>query len=79
MSVKYGVLLDKNQVFSRTYPLMAEGLRLSNDRRNSLPGSHPYKDSGKRTSWLTKSEQDDLKRNLRTTYAEVISLFNAVL
>jgi len=77
-SVKYGVLLDENQVFSKTYPLIAEGFRLSNDRRNSLPGSHPYKDSGKRTSWLIKSEQDNLKRNLKTTYAKIISLFNAV-
>jgi hypothetical protein len=72
--IKYGVLLDKNQHFSKTYPLIAEGLRVSNDRRNSLPGSHPYKPGGPKTSWLTRKEQNGIKARLKITYEEITKL-----
>ena len=79
-AIDYGVLLDKNQVFPRVYPRIANGLRLSNDRRNSLRESHPYcKRSGKRTTWLTKGEQDKLKKKLKESYQEIIKLLSGVL
>jgi hypothetical protein len=72
--INYGRLLAKNQLFSKTYPLIAEGLRVSNDRRNSLPGSHPYKMSGDKTSWLTKKEQNNIKAKLKDAYEEIMKL-----
>jgi len=69
--VKYGTLLDSKQIFALTYPLIADGLRICNDRRNNLPGSHPYKESGTKTSWLTKPEQRELVKKLKVVYEEI--------
>jgi len=77
--VKYGHLLDRNQIFSKTYPTLAEGLRESNKRRNSLPGSHPYEETGRRTSWLSSNEQADMRNKLRSSYQEVVRVFSTVL
>jgi len=75
--VKYGVLLDAKQIFALTYLSIADGLRICNDRRNNLPGSHPYKESGAKTNWLTKPEQHKLVTELKVVYEEIIKVVDS--
>jgi hypothetical protein len=74
--VSFGVLLAKRAPFDQTYPVITEGFREMNDRRNRLPGSHPYAESGLRTRFLTKNEQNQLIARLKVAYQEVINNFN---
>jgi len=70
--VNYGSLLDKNKAFAKTYPLIAKNLKLCNDRRNNLPGAHPYDSSGKNTRYLNHQEQNGVFKKLKTVYSEII-------
>jgi hypothetical protein len=72
--VKYGTLLDPNQIFAQNYPVIALAFKACNDRRNSLPGSHPYEDNGVETRWLDKSERDNLANLLKPAYTEIIHI-----
>jgi len=59
--VNYGVLIGKTSKFGTRYPAIAKSLRAAHDRRNKLPGSHPYdKKGGSKNKWLTKKERDKL-------------------
>ena len=70
--IKYGVLLDPNKAFSKAYPVIAEGLRCCNRRRNNLLEAHPYKRDSKKTTWLQKKEQDEIVKKLRAAYKEMV-------
>lgn len=72
--VKYGVLLDPNQAFAKSHLSVARILRTCNERRNSLPGSHPYEEGGDRTRWLTKKEQNKIAKDLVVAYQEIIQI-----
>jgi len=57
--VDYGILLAAGNPFDRAYPEATAALRMLHDRRNKLPGSHPYdKKGGAKNKWLTKNERD---------------------
>ena len=59
--VDYGSLIDENKPFNKEYPLIANSLRAVHNRRNKLPGSHPYhKKGGAQNKWLTISERNSL-------------------
>ncbi|GMQ83568.1 MAG: hypothetical protein BMS9Abin06_0303 [Gammaproteobacteria bacterium] len=59
--VDYGVLLEARAPFGTAYPVAATALRAIHDRRNRVPGSHPYdKKGGTKNEWLTKRERDSL-------------------
>ena len=74
----FGNLLDRNTAFSRAFPTMSAALRDGNDRRNSIPGSHPFETkSGKRTRRLRVRERDDLNGKFSVAYSEIITFVNA--
>lgn len=70
----YGVLLG-NSNFKLAYPILQDGLQKTHNRRNSVPGSHPYdKKTGNKASPLKKKEQKTLKLYLDNTYNEIIKI-----
>ena len=75
--IDFGVLLDPNQVFPRSYPDIATPLRIANDRRNKIPGSHPYdKKTGLPTKYLRRGERDNLTAALTGAYKHVMNLLD---
>jgi len=78
--IKFGVLLDINQDFGRNHPNIATPMRNFNNRRNSLPGSHPYEvQSGTKTIYLTWKEQGRYAGQLSNLYSEIIILIESVI
>ena len=74
----FGRLLDKDTAFSRAFPTMSASLRAGNDRRNSIPDSHPFEfKSGKRTKRLRVRERDELKAKFTSAYGEIVTFVNA--
>ncbi|MCC6207508.1 MAG: hypothetical protein IT488_05090 [Gammaproteobacteria bacterium] len=74
--VDYGNLLAAGTPFSIAYPVAATALRTLHDRRNKLPGSHPYdKKGGTRNKWLTKRERDLLVPQVRVALDELATVF----
>jgi Reverse transcriptase (RNA-dependent DNA polymerase). len=59
--VKYGSLIAVGSPFDRQYPGEANLLRRVHNRRNQLPGSHPYDEKGGvKNRWLSKQERNFL-------------------
>ena len=57
--VKYGSLIAEYAPFDNHYPSEAKAFRILHERRNKLPGSHPYdQKGGGKNSWLKKNERD---------------------
>ena len=64
--VAYGSLVRKGKSFDKAYPSEAKAFRILHERRNNLPGSHPYdQKGGAKSKWLSKREQDSLIPKLR--------------
>ena len=75
--VKFGNLVDSNQPFAKRYPIIAEGLRDANSRRNTLPASHPYEiKGGSRARHLGRREQTGLTRRLSQSYQEILNFLS---
>ena len=73
--VDYGMTLQNTNPFSNAHPNIANAFRAMNDRRNKLPGSHPYeKKTAKQTRYLTAQERNQLVASLRIAYAELLAL-----
>jgi hypothetical protein len=73
--VKFGILISKNQPFSDNYPNIAPHFRLLHERRNKLPGSHPYDEKGgNQNKWLSKRERNALVSALKEGLNEIGSL-----
>jgi hypothetical protein len=71
--IKYGVLLDTNSAFSIAHPDIANPFRDVNDRRNKLPGSHPYDEKGgSQNKYLASPEQNFLRVRLQLAYESLI-------
>lgn len=74
-AVKFGALVDPNQAFAKAHPIVASAFAGANTRRNMLPGSHPYEQSGgKRTQHLRKKEQAKIGAELTKAYAEIVRI-----
>lgn len=59
--INYGTLIALGSNFDRNFSAISSDLRKLHDRRNALPGSHPYEArGGTRNHWLTKSERASL-------------------
>lgn len=72
-NVKYGNLLNKQNKFSNNYPKIANPLRKVNERRNKLPGSHPYDEKGgAQNKYLSSAEQYKLRLKLQAAYKNLI-------
>ena len=64
--VSYGNLISQGTPFDSSYPQVADTLRLLHDRRNRIPGSHPYaKKGGAQNRWLTEIEQRNMVPKLQ--------------
>lgn len=71
--IKYGVLLDPNAAFSVTHSDIAGPFREANNRRNKLPGSHPYDEKGgNQNKYLSSPEQNILRARLQLAYERMI-------
>jgi retron-type reverse transcriptase len=74
-AVKFGTMVDRNQPFAKAHPTIAYAFAIANARRNTLPGSHPYQQSGRqRTQYLKKKEQATIQGDLARAYAEIIGM-----
>lgn len=78
--IQFGSLMDVNKPFAKKYPVVAEAFREAHERRNFLPGSHPYATKGgARTQYLKKGERDNIAAKLFTAYSEIIKVFDVRL
>jgi hypothetical protein len=73
--IDFGVTLDGQNEFSRHHPVVANAFRDVNQRRNRLPGSHPYeRRSIRRTEYLRAAERSTLAASLAQAFTGVLSL-----
>jgi hypothetical protein len=73
--LEFGVMLDVNGAFARSYPVIATSFREMNSRRNSLPVAHPYeKKTAARTRYLRGRERDQFARRLGGAYGALIAV-----
>ncbi len=73
--VKYGSLIAKNSPLDNACPVIASNLREVHQRRNTLPGSHPYDEKGgAKNKWLTKKERDRLVPKIKKVFDEVAKI-----
>lgn len=69
---KYGKFLAPSSAFSHTHPLIATNLRDIHNRRNRLPGSHPYDErGGAQNKFLKKREQTALVIKVKLAFDEI--------
>jgi len=74
-AVQFGTLVDANQPFGKAHPSIASPFASANARRNTLPASHPYEQTGgKKTHHLRKREQAKIRAELTKAYAEVVRI-----
>ena len=70
--VDFGLLIQTGAPFDTSYPNEAGLLRDVHERRNQLPGSHPYdKKGGARNRFLRKAEQQPLLAKLGRIYTQL--------
>jgi hypothetical protein len=73
--VKYGSLILAGSPFDKQYSTEASQLRQIHNRRNQLPGAHPYNEKGgAKNRWLTKKEQKNLSLAVKKTLDKIISV-----
>lgn len=78
--ISFGTLLQATNAFSTSHTVIADVFRASNDRRNGIPGSHPYQTKGgAQTRYVTKKEKQSIRTGLGTAYREVINQFDPFL
>ena len=78
--IGFGSLLDKDKAFAKRHPAITAAFREVNERRNSLPGSHPYeKKGGVKARHLGKGEQTTLAKKLSVVYAEIIKIASPII
>jgi hypothetical protein len=71
--INYGVLISPGSPFDREYPAGAIPLRQIHNRRNQLPGSHPYDvKGGAKNRWLTKKERNNLAGAVKNSLDQII-------
>lgn len=71
--IPLGNLLYSDKPLSRNWSMICDPLRQANNRRNTLPSSHPYdRKTGKKNSYLSSSEQKELLCKLAGAYKEMM-------
>ncbi|MFK7824502.1 MAG: RNA-directed DNA polymerase [Oligoflexales bacterium] len=77
---KYGHFLDPGKSFAKHHPQLVELLGKINDRRNILPGSHPYAEKGTAyTKRLTMSERTQMKDMMSITYSLIVVVLKNIM
>ena len=73
------MMLEAAAPFARHFPAMAMALRSTNDRRNSIPDSHPFEfKTGQKTTYLKVRERDSIKLDLSGVYREIMDFLDAL-
>jgi hypothetical protein len=76
----YGNRLNKGSALDKTYPNIARGLREVNQRRNTLPSSHPYDlKTGGSARHLKIAEQRKFSQLVRVALTEMIAILDPYL
>lgn len=71
--VKYGTLLVINGCLAKAFPDMTKKFRVIHERRNKLPGSHPYDEKGgSKNKWLTKKERNEIRISIKEAFNDMI-------
>jgi hypothetical protein len=77
--IPFGVMLDATKPFAKQFPSMAAALRSTNDRRNSIPDSHPFVfKTGQKTKHLKVRERDKIKHDLTGVYSDIMDFLDAL-
>ncbi len=77
--LSFGVMLDAAAPFAQNFPAMAAALRSTNDRRNSIPDSHPIEfKTGQKTKALKLRERDRIKLDLTGVYLAIMDFLDAL-
>lgn len=72
--VKYGSLIQANGTFAFARSAACALLLKIHERRNRLPGSHPYDEKGaKQNSWLRRNERDTLVNDVWTALSDIVA------
>lgn len=75
--VNFGGLVGSNHPFGHSFPRIADAFRAFNDRRNHLPGSHPYDEKGgSMNRFLRNNEQATYSKRIGIAYGEIINLMD---
>lgn len=75
--VTFGILVASKTPLDKAYPLIASAFRDTNNRRNKLPGSHPYDEKGgSKNKWLKQQEQWTLSSQLKDAYQAIYTAVN---
>ena len=75
----FGVMLEAAAPFAQQFPAMATTLRSTNDRRNSIPDSHPFEfRTGQKTKHLKVRERDNIKLDLTQVYRDIMDFLDAL-
>lgn len=70
--VKYGTLLQPSGPFAMEFPSMSACLRKIHERRNRVPGSHPYESKGgTQNRWLRSRERDTMFNHVKTALCDI--------
>lgn len=78
--IPLGNLLDSKKPFSVTYPFVARPFKDLNDRRNKVPGSHPYSTKGgMQNKHLSRYEQRMHRLELSNGYGALIAILPHIL
>jgi len=77
--ISFGVMLEAAAPFAQQFPAMAAALRSTNDRRNSIPDSHPFVfKTGQKTKHLKVRERDSIKLDLTGVYRDIMDFLDAL-
>ncbi len=77
--IPFGVMLEAAAPFAQHFPSMATALRSTNERRNSIPDSHPFEfKTGQKTTYLKVRERDSIKLQLTGVYREIMDFLDAL-
>ena len=73
--VKYGNILQATGPLASGYPDLCQRLLKLHDRRNALPGSHPYdQKGGTKNTWLKGQERKGLLGDLKAALSAIITI-----
>jgi len=77
--IPLGNLLDYKKTFATTYPFIVRPFKVVNDRRNRVPGSHPYSvKGGMQNKHLSKQEQRNYHADLSNGYGALAAILPGI-
>ena len=75
--IPYGVILKPGDKIPTAHPAICSHLLMFQERRNTLPGSHPYElKGGQQNRWLTRKERDAYLNDIQKALSRIIHYVN---